>query len=1068
MGRKIDLSGLTNDEAEHVLRVVRRDMKLRKKEEDRLSDLKHELEEEGTRCLLLAKQRGFNEQCCIRCCGPFSFFLKPRRICLDCRFNVCKACCSYSQHENGYVCAFCHKSRLLRAQSLEWYYKNVKSRFKRFGSAKVLKTLYRKHIIERGALSEFPEVSAPEGSNDNDGSVCGSDSAISKQSESHSIAETLTVALRVAEEAIEEAITKAEGYRDSLEKQNEARYLREHREELVEELATTIVQKIIQRGKQRSEMQAEYDIVWSQTHNSDLHSPTSASSTRDTSQPSTVTESCHKHSWSLSALSLTSEESPDKTPEEDKVTEAAEPESNLEIYSSFRRESRASILGWKNVDRLDNSSASSVLQSPDGNWFALQTSQHSRPSLLTKRKSLVFSVLEKESGVVSAYDEMGSDSEDGAERDTWGLALLQFRQRLSEETRSSDSQRDTEQYPPITSPSSGHFTNTETLNSDSENSVAPPTRTHIPVQNEPEPCPPYLPYDHYRPAIRPPHSPRLGALDVNFNPQVVVDSSEGEEQAEQIRRLRRRKRNKRETPEQSCVQTALYTGENSTLLLNTMVMKRQDSQEILNPLPPSTFQSTDTVTSPKHVTSTAMTPEFVYQNTVASNFVLPSTAMQNKSENDTMDHELRSKLSELVDQISKEELTSSDDEPMQKVMDRQCYGERKKESDRVRWRERKIGAHKENNGTIDMERNKRKMERLSERWIERQISRECVENEVVRQSHREKDQKKEGNDDLVKQMEKHLDWDRQQKSERQMQVERNWQGGQVETESENETKTENMNLVEIEPLMITRVNGMRMIGDLKESETQQMTIITEQAQEDRLEIKKNVEEEHNVKEHYSTQEMENRGLLQRNNSERASESSAEAHNHSTPSDPEEQQSSTENYSAASLCSITTEVLKVLNATEELIGEGKGHDPQESPARTPLSSGPDSRKLDQHLTKLEENVYLAAGTVYGLEGALSDLEDCARSISSSTTETEMAFLEDQVATAAAQVQQSELQISDIEARISALRNAGLNVSVSSRFPKLKPQTLDSSRHQRRKLPAPPAIEKSVAESRFLQP
>ncbi|KAI5092220.1 rab effector MyRIP [Silurus meridionalis] len=36
MGRKIDLSGLTNDEAEHVLRVVRRDMKLRKKEEDRL------------------------------------------------------------------------------------------------------------------------------------------------------------------------------------------------------------------------------------------------------------------------------------------------------------------------------------------------------------------------------------------------------------------------------------------------------------------------------------------------------------------------------------------------------------------------------------------------------------------------------------------------------------------------------------------------------------------------------------------------------------------------------------------------------------------------------------------------------------------------------------------------------------------------------------------------------------------------------------------------------------------------------------------------------------------------
>lgn len=36
MGRRLDLSALTDDEAEHVLNVVQRDMKLRKKEEDRL------------------------------------------------------------------------------------------------------------------------------------------------------------------------------------------------------------------------------------------------------------------------------------------------------------------------------------------------------------------------------------------------------------------------------------------------------------------------------------------------------------------------------------------------------------------------------------------------------------------------------------------------------------------------------------------------------------------------------------------------------------------------------------------------------------------------------------------------------------------------------------------------------------------------------------------------------------------------------------------------------------------------------------------------------------------------
>lgn len=215
-----------------------------------------------------------------------------------------------------------------------------------------------------------------------------------------------------------------------------------------------------------------------------------------------------------------------------------------------------------------------MLQSPDGNWIALQTSQHSRPSLLTKRKSLVFSVLEKESGVVSAYDEMGSDSEDGAECDSWGLALLQFRQRLSEETR-TDSQHDTEHYPPITSPSSGHFTSAETLNSVSENFIAPPTRICIPLPSvtqrnkaSSEPYLPYMPYENYRPAVRPSFSPLLGALDVNFNPQVVEDSSEGEQQAKQVQKVRRRKRNKHESPEQSCVHRALYTGVRESTLFN--------------------------------------------------------------------------------------------------------------------------------------------------------------------------------------------------------------------------------------------------------------------------------------------------------------------------------------------------------------------------------------------------------------------------------------------------------------------------------------------------------------------
>ncbi|XP_062841823.1 rab effector MyRIP [Trichomycterus rosablanca] len=1046
MGRKLDLSGLTEVEAEHVLKVVQRDMKLRKKEEDRISELKQEQEEEGARCLILAKQRDFNEHCCIRCCGPFSFLLKPRRVCLDCRYNVCKACCSYSRHESGYICTFCNKSRLLRARSLEWYYNIVKTRFKRFGSAKVLRTLYRKHRIEKGA-TDLPDLSAPEGSNDNDGSVCGSDSAFSKQSEGHSIAETLTVALRVAEEAIDEAITKAQSYRDSLEKQNEARYLCDHREELVEELATTIVQKIIQRGK-RSDMQADYDFVWSQNHNSDLPSPTSASTS---TQRNTDPQTCHKNSYlqrrSISALSLTSDESPAKTPETDKAFEAAEPEPTIENCPSLRRESRASILGWKSVDRLDNSSASSVLQSPDGNWIALQSSQHSRPSLLTKRKSLVFSVLEKESGVVSAYDEMGSDSEDETEQDSWGLALLQFHQRLSEETRSTDSKRNLENHPPITSPSSGHFTNTETLNSDSETSVAPPTRTRKPAYNimmrnkaPPEPHLPYMPYEQHRSTVMPSHSPRFDALDVNFNPRVGEDSSEGEEQGEPTRKFLRRRRSKRDSSEQNQMHSSLYTAENSTFLLNTM-MKQQLSQE-----PPPTYQSLHTMTPPDMSIPSAITPDptsmLSYPPMYSQAGIQLGPGCQAYSRNDTLEHQLRSKLSELVSQISKEDVTSSEDEAIRKVSDRRCKIEK---GSRVRQQERVDEAQKERDTRRDMERSKWEMERLSERWIERQISREHEGSDVVRQRRRDGDQRRESKEELTR-----LEGMRGDTEEQEKHMEKGFVMQEMDRQQVRQVGIDTGREEEVERAWQAQSNGP---STRTEQDTWKVTSTSEKASD----AEKSVEEEDITIGEDLTEASVNEEMLQRSNSEDASEKGQEAH--STPFDPEEQVSPTEKCSAASLCSITTEVLKVLNATEELIGEaeGKGHDICESPAGTPLSSGPESKKLDQHLTKMEENVYLAAGTVYSLEGALSDLEDCARSISSSTTETELAFLEDQVATAAAQVQQSELQISDIEARISALKNAGLNVTACSRFSKTKPQTLNSSRHQRRKLPAPPATE-----------
>lgn len=177
--------------------------------------------------------------------------------------------------------------------------------------------------------------------------------------------------------------------------------------------------------------------------------------------------------------------------------------------------------------------ASSVLQSPDGNWIALHSSQMSRPSLLTKRKNLVFSVLEKESGVVSAYDEMGSDPEED-DKGGWGAALRQFRRKLSDETYYTDSQHDPEwtytQHLPITSPSSGQYTNTETLNSDSEASSALSACPRKPPHNllrKKGPPDTHL-HPHHQPLYQQhlhqnlsPYRRHSEALDVNFNPKVI-------------------------------------------------------------------------------------------------------------------------------------------------------------------------------------------------------------------------------------------------------------------------------------------------------------------------------------------------------------------------------------------------------------------------------------------------------------------------------------------------------------------------------------------------------------------
>ncbi|CAB1317675.1 unnamed protein product [Coregonus sp. 'balchen'] len=395
----------------------------------RARDLKQELYKEGSRCSLLSRQHRFNERRCIRCSSPFTFLVNLKRQCLDCQYNVCNTCSSYSKKDKAWghgpldsedvVTHTQHRhtlyTLLLKTQSLEWYYNNVKCRFKKFVSAKVMKTIYRKHLAEHGTLGELTEGSTYEESIGNEGSVF-SDKAFCRQSEEHSMAETFTVALRVAGEAI----YKAEGHTDNQDMQSEARYLRDLREELIEELATTIAQKIIRRRKNLVEMKPDYDLDWPPNNQSG-------------DQP--LASSC---------------------PSSQITTSARAKASLWDSQQGLKEEGGAAgLASWKSVDHLDDSSKSLLATAIYYSHTSLQI------------------VLEWEFGVISAYNEMGSDDAEGGEG-AWGAALLEISRKMTSNANNNqgseapDTQASAGQQPSIPSHSLGHHASTDTLNFESE------------------------------------------------------------------------------------------------------------------------------------------------------------------------------------------------------------------------------------------------------------------------------------------------------------------------------------------------------------------------------------------------------------------------------------------------------------------------------------------------------------------------------------------------------------------------------------------------------------------------
>ncbi|NWH79482.1 MELPH protein, partial [Piaya cayana] len=118
-------------------------------------ELKCKIDQESSKREFLTNQSHLNATHCVHCLQPFKFLLNSKRQCLDCGFYTCKNCSRYNKKEQGWVCDPCRLSRIVKIGSLEWYYEHVRSRFKRFGSAKVLQSLYGRLQPGQGVNSTF-------------------------------------------------------------------------------------------------------------------------------------------------------------------------------------------------------------------------------------------------------------------------------------------------------------------------------------------------------------------------------------------------------------------------------------------------------------------------------------------------------------------------------------------------------------------------------------------------------------------------------------------------------------------------------------------------------------------------------------------------------------------------------------------------------------------------------------------------------------------------------------------------------------------------------------------------
>ncbi|CAF1200030.1 unnamed protein product [Rotaria sp. Silwood1] len=144
LSRSSELLTLNNDEIKRIMSVIERDFKLREKEYERIQELKNVIQQEHERVECLAMSTEFNHERCIRCYKLFKIFFNPKELCSECKLYVCHKCATYNKQSKTWICKICLKLKELECLTGDWFYLEIAKKYKRCGSAKVVRELHKR------------------------------------------------------------------------------------------------------------------------------------------------------------------------------------------------------------------------------------------------------------------------------------------------------------------------------------------------------------------------------------------------------------------------------------------------------------------------------------------------------------------------------------------------------------------------------------------------------------------------------------------------------------------------------------------------------------------------------------------------------------------------------------------------------------------------------------------------------------------------------------------------------------------------------------------------------------